>query len=164
MWLCVFFYLVLRLSFFLILSRTSAFLVCLFAVFFFALFGRTNHKATYSVQSRAHAKGEDTGKIIMISFLLCHPPVSCLCRALLAASGYCSHLLRALSFIVIYFQRLREVMKSHTWYRVVTQKVREDYLWNSSDLIGNLILWHKLFLKHVLHNLLGYSYQTEHII
>ena len=63
---------------------------------FFALFVRTNHKATYNVQHKARAKKEDAGKIVNDHFFQRLP------RPLLDASGYCSQLLRGLSFIVIY--------------------------------------------------------------
>ena len=53
-------------------------------------------QATYNVQHKARAKKEDAEKIINDHFFQRLP------RALLDASGYCSHLLRGLSFIVIY--------------------------------------------------------------
>lgn len=62
MWLCVFIYLVLRLSFFLILSRTGAFLVCLFVVFFFCVVRANEPQSDVQRAKQGTRKGGRRGK------------------------------------------------------------------------------------------------------
>ena len=105
--------------------------------FFFCV--RTNYKATYSVQRKPRVTREDARKTINDDFFSA-PSSACFARSSPFLVIVRSSFVGCPSSLYTYSD-LREVMKSHTWYRVVSEKFGEDYLWNLSDLIGILILW-----------------------